>query len=162
MTSACCWGTTRIAFMTTMMATTNSASVTIEEPISISFSVNLVSGTRGSALRQNQHGPAQRGDVHGLDLWRIGRREFGVPGAAAISDARGPVGTPGQHLNLSADVERRLLRRLGGDTSLPALQPHGADHAEYARDQPLNGNWGAGQRGNPAARHREPDDEQIK
>src|SRR5450432_3128021 len=103
MTSACCCGTTRIALMTTMMATTNSASVTIEDPISMYSSVKILSCACGTSVREDQHRPAQRGDVHRLGLRRFGRRELGVPRAAAIGNARRPVGAPADHLYLCAD-----------------------------------------------------------
>src|SRR5450631_300296 len=162
MTSACCCGTTRIALMTTMTATTNSASVTIEDPISMYPSVKIESCACGAVVRKDQHRPAQRGDVHGLDLRRIGRGEFGVPSAAPIGNTRRPVGAPADHLYLRADVERLLLRRFSGEIPLPALQPNGSDHSKHAGDQPLQRHRGGKQRCQPPACHREPDDEQIK
>src|SRR5437867_12343581 len=119
MTSACCCGTTRMVWTMMMIATMNSASVTREEPMSMSIS--RASGGGGPAVGENQHRSARSGDVHGLGLLGVGCRELGVPGRAAIAHSRRAVRSPALDANHLADVERRLPRR-GAAAALPPFQ----------------------------------------
>src|SRR5438445_10318704 len=138
-TSACCCGTTLIAWMTTMTATMKSASVTIDEPIMATDSKLVALGAVLTAVRENQHRAARGDDVHGFRLRSAGRK-LGVPGTAAIGDPRSASRAPGLDADPLTDVEIGLHRRCRGNAALPALQHHGADDAQGARGQPLHRN----------------------
>src|ERR1700716_2648263 len=134
MTSACCCGTTRIALAIMMTATRNSASVTIQDPISIAASkgvdwLELLQSLR-AAIRKDQHRAAHRCDVHGLGLWNTGRGELRVPRATPVGDTGGSIGTPALDLHHLPDVEPLLRRCPESEIALPSLEHDGPDHTQ--------------------------------
>src|SRR6266850_8281965 len=141
MTSACCCGTTRIALAMMMTATRNSASVTIQDPISIAAStvvywLELLQSLR-AAIRKDQHRAAHCCDVHGLGLWNTGLGKLRVPRASSVGDTGGSIGAPALDLDHLPDVEPLLRRRPVGQLALPSLEHDGPDHTERSGNQPL-------------------------
>src|SRR5271169_1991363 len=132
-TSACCCGTTRMVLMMTMMATINSASVTIEEPMRTSIVLAFHGGR--SAGGKNEHRTTGCRDVHGFGLRCIRRCEFCVPGRATVADPRRAAGAPALHVHHLPHIEARLLRR--GPAALPPFQQGNADDTQDARGKPL-------------------------
>src|SRR5258706_5463284 len=106
MTIACCCGTTRIACMTTMIATTNSRTVISDEPTSLAEFAKGISDRR-TLVGEHQYRAARGDDVEGLGAGNRRRFELGIPRRTAIRDACGAVGIPRCDAHRLSQIERR-------------------------------------------------------
>src|ERR1700676_4629405 len=147
----------------TMTARRNSASVTIQEPISIASSTVSLPSTLellqrvGAAIGEDQHRTAHRCDVHGRGLRNTGRGELRIPRAASVSDSRSSIRAPALDLHHLPDVEPLLRRRSERQVALPTLQKYGADNTQGRRNQALQWHAGIEPRGCAAKRKRDAD-----
>src|SRR5438128_6796673 len=152
-TSACCCGTTRIAWMTTITATMNSASVTIDDPIIVADSMLEALGSdlrlAGPAIGENEHRAARANDVHGLGLRCRRGCKLGIPCAAPVCDARRAARAPALNADHLSDIEIGLGGCSGAQAAFPPLQQHHAGNAKHACGQPLQRRSRPAQRSDP-------------